>query len=76
MTVEEIRKVHSAQPFLPFVLRLADGNQYSVNHPEFLAFSQTGRTVYVATPDGTHEIIDVRLITSARVDEEGRRQAG
>lgn len=67
MTLEQLRKVHQTRPFVPFTLRTADGNQYAVQHPEFLAFMQTGRSIFVATPDGAYEIIDVMMVTSIHV---------
>lgn len=64
MTIEQLRKIHQAQPFRPFTLRLADGNEYAVKHPEFLSFSVSGRTIVVATPDDSHEVIDLLLVAS------------
>jgi hypothetical protein len=67
MTVEQMRKAHSAKPFQPFVIHLADSRTLPVNHPEMMMFSQSGRTVVVSLPDDTFEIIDLLLVTSIRV---------
>ena len=64
MTVEQLRKVHRAEPFEPFALRTADGREYAVSHPEVLALSAVGRTVVVMTPDGAHDVIDLLLVAS------------
>jgi hypothetical protein len=64
MTIDQIKKVHSARPFQPFRIHLADGRNFAVEHPEFLAQSQGGRVLYVATPDDTFEIVDLLLVTS------------
>ena len=64
MTVNELRHVHQARPFQAFVLRVADGREYRVSHPESMSFSQTGRTIAVATPDDAHDVLNVLLITA------------
>jgi hypothetical protein len=64
MTIDQIRAVHLAHPFRPFVLHLADGRAMQVRHPEFLAYSHTGRTVIVATPGDVFERVDALLIVS------------
>ena len=64
MTVEQLRKVHQARPFQPFILKLADGNHIEVKHSEFLAHSPSGRTVIVTTSDESFEVIDLLLVAS------------
>jgi hypothetical protein len=73
MTIEQIRKSYEARPFRPFRLRLADGNEYRVAHPEFLMLSPGGRTIAVATPDDAIEIIDLLLVASLHFDKPQRR---
>jgi hypothetical protein len=79
VTNEELRKFHRAQPFQPFDIHLADGRAITVDHPEFLAQSPTGRTISVGLPDGSHEIVDLLLVTSLKPrpngTRRGRRQA-
>jgi hypothetical protein len=67
MRVDEIRHYHAVRPFRPFTLRVADGREYVVRHPEFLSISMTGRTVVVSTPDDHHEVIDMLMITSVHL---------
>jgi hypothetical protein len=74
MTIEQLRKLHLARPFQPFVIHLADGRSLQVPHPEFLSQSPTGRTISVGLPDGTHEIVDLLLVTSLRVRANGSRR--
>jgi hypothetical protein len=62
--LQEIRRVHSAQPFDPFKIHVADGRTYVVTHPEFMAQSQNGRMIYVTTPRGSLAAIDLLLVTS------------
>ena len=67
MRTEEIRKVQRAQPFRPFILHLADGRTFEINHPEFLFLSHGERTAIVDDVDGSFEIIDPMLVTSVSV---------
>jgi hypothetical protein len=67
MTIEQLRRVHRAQPFEPFVLRTADGREFKVSHPEVLSISPVGRTIVVMTPDGAHEVLDLLLVASIHV---------
>jgi hypothetical protein len=45
------------------VIHLADGRAVPVNHREFIMTVPTGRTVIVAQPDDTVNIIDLPLVT-------------
>jgi hypothetical protein len=67
MRIEEIRKVQRAQPFRPFVLHLADGREFQINHPEFLFLGHSERTAIVDDVDGSFEVIDPLLVTSVSV---------
>jgi hypothetical protein len=76
MTNEQLRKMHSAQPFRPFDIHLADGRSLPVDHPEFLSQSPTGRTIAVGLPDGTHEVVDLLLVTSLKPRPNGSHRRG
>ena len=67
VTIEQLRKIHRAKPFEPFVLRTADGREYEVSHPEVLAISPMGRTIVLMTPEGDHDVIDLPLVASIHV---------
>jgi hypothetical protein len=58
--------MHQVRPFLPFDIYLADGRALPVDHPEFLAQTPAGRTIAVGLSDGTHEIVDLRLVVSLK----------
>lgn len=75
MAIEQLRKHHRSQPFKPFTIRTADGLEFEVRHPEVLAISPAGRTIVVMTPDGSHETIDLLLVTSIPSGN-GRRTRG
>lgn len=66
MIIEQLRQMHSARPFQPFEICLADGRTLSVEHPELLAQSPTGRTIAVGRPDGVLEIVDLLLVVSLK----------
>lgn len=72
MTVEQLRKMHRAQPFQPFDICLADGRVLPVDHPEILAVPPPGRTIGVGCADGTVEVIDLLLVMSLKPRANGR----
>jgi hypothetical protein len=78
MTIEQIRNVYNAQPFQPFVIHLAGGRAIPVNHREFIMSVPSGRTLFVAQPDDTVNIIDLLLVTDLELrptpDGPGRRR--
>ncbi len=67
MRIDDLKKVYQARPFKPFIIRVADGREYKVIHPEFLAFSSSGRSLVVSTPEDVFEIIDTMMIASLHV---------
>lgn len=67
MTIEQLRTAHLTQPFRPFVIHLADGRHFPVPSPEFLWSSPSGRTIVVAQPDETLQIIDLLLVTGLEI---------
>lgn len=71
MTIEQLQKLHQARPFQPFDIYLADGRSLPVEHPEFLSRPPTGRTIAVGLQDGTHEIVDLLLVTSLKARANG-----
>jgi hypothetical protein len=74
MTVEQLRQMHQARPFRPFRLHTADGRHLDVKHPEYLAHTPSGRTIMVAKPDDSFEVIDLLLVTSLEALNSTRRR--
>ncbi len=64
MTIEQLRQMHQMRPFRPFRVHIADGRHLDVLHPEFLAHTPAGRTIMIARPDESFEIVDMLLVTS------------
>lgn len=75
MTLQRLREVHSADPFSPFILYLADGGTVRVSHPESLAYSMSGRTVVIVLPDESTQFVDLLLVSRIEVSKNGRRKA-
>lgn len=71
MRLEDLKDLYSARPFQPFFVRTTDGRELLVKHPEFMAFTPSGRTVFIAEPTLGMNIIDVMLINSVFVKERG-----
>jgi hypothetical protein len=63
MTIEQLRATHRATPFQPFTIRMADGRQFPIPHPDFLSMSPTGRTAVIFQTDGSASIVDLLLLT-------------
>lgn len=74
MTTEELYKVHTTRPFVPFFLRLGDGQRLPVLHPEMLAYSPKHRTATVYLKNGSFEIVDLLLATALEVMPNGRKR--
>lgn len=67
MTIDKIREMYKAQPFRPFTIHLADGRQIPVLSQEFIMTVPEGRTIVVAQPDGTLNILDLLLVTDLEI---------
>lgn len=70
MTVEQLKLAHSAAPFRPFTIHMADGRTFPVTHPEFMSRSPspTGRTVVVQHGNDITSILDLLLMTEIEFD--------
>jgi hypothetical protein len=65
--MDELKAIHLAQPFRPFIIYLGDGRSLLVKHPDFLARSPEGRTAIVFGERRGFAVVDVILITSIEV---------
>jgi hypothetical protein len=71
MTTETLQRAIHRRPFVPFTLRLADGHQLPVNHPDFIMHPPGARTAVVWVPDQSYyEIIDLLLVVGLVVEQE------
>jgi hypothetical protein len=71
MTIERLKELYEAQPFRPFLIHLADGRELPVQHRDFIMAVPSGRTVIVAQPDDTVNIIDLLLVTDVEIKPHG-----
>jgi hypothetical protein len=74
VTTEKLYKVHATRPFVPFFLRLGDGQRLPVLHPEMLAYSPKHRTATVYLRNGSFEIVDLLLVTALEVITNGHKR--
>jgi hypothetical protein len=66
-TPDQLRQFITAQPFVPFMIRMNGGRSFLVRHPENAACDQRGRALAVFDDDGTHllEMLLVEVIEPA-----------
>ncbi len=77
MTTQKVRELLDAMPFVPFSLRLADGHQIQVVHPDYVALSPTGRLACVFHGDGdASSFVDVLLVTAIETNPAGAATNG
>ena len=60
-TREQVRLLQTSQPFRPFLVKLADGRQFRVDHPELVSCSKNGREMALHDDDGMH-VIEMLLV--------------
>lgn len=60
-----IRDLLRATPFQPFIIRMADGREYRIKHPDFvLAASTDVPQVTIEEEDGRQHYLSALLMTS------------
>ncbi len=76
MRISEIREALRKQPFHPFIIHLADGREFPIDHVDFLLISRSNRSIVVADLNGGYEIIDPVMVTSLSISESKADAAG
>ncbi len=77
MTIQRLREARHAEPFRPFMIRMADGIEYRVPHPEFLFIPpKAERTFIVAGENGGEDytVLDLLLVTALEFKTDRRGQ--
>jgi hypothetical protein len=64
VTLEQIRERLAVRPFLPIVIRRANGRNYLVSHPDYLFAPPVGDLIIVVDPDGLLHPIDLEEVDS------------
>jgi hypothetical protein len=60
-----IRELLHASPFQPFIIRMADGRDYRIDHPDYvLAAASDVPQITTEEPDGTQHFLSALLVTS------------
>lgn len=75
MNVQQLRSAHSAAPFRPFTIHMADGRVFPIPHPDFLSMSPSGRTVIVYRDNEEFSILDTLLMTEIAMGPESNSRA-
>jgi len=57
---EQLQTMMRAQPFEPFVVRLSSGLEFTVRHPDFVAYSPDGTEMSLYDPK--IHLIDLLLV--------------
>jgi hypothetical protein len=78
VTTNQFKSTLHAEPFVPFVVHLADGRSIPVKHREFAMLAPSGRTVVIYQPDDTMNLVDLLLVTDleTQVGTAKRRRRG
>ncbi|MFN0076142.1 MAG: hypothetical protein ACKVY0_06685 [Prosthecobacter sp.] len=63
MIIDEIIEFSEAQPFVPFEVRMADGDAVMVRHPKWMMFTPDFRTLIVVGSHRGKKCLSVPLIT-------------
>jgi hypothetical protein len=67
--INGIREALRKQPFEPFSIRLADGRELAVPHPEFVAISP--RRIIAVTEEGSWSVVEPLLVVSLDYKSDG-----
>jgi hypothetical protein len=59
-----IREFLHATPFRPFIIRMANGREHRIDHPDFVLASSEAPQVIIEAVDGEVTYLSVLLITS------------
>jgi hypothetical protein len=65
MKIEELERAKDQRPFQPFAIRMADGREIRVTHPDAVSWGgEQPRVAICSQPDGGWDAIEVAPITS------------
>ena len=76
MTIEQFQATLHQAPFRPFTIRMADGRAFEIPHPDFVARSESGRTVIVFHRGAeNYSVLDLLLMSELEVQPTNGRSA-
>ena len=67
MDTSALRALLERQPFCPFTMRMNDGREYQVKHPEWVHVT-TGNVDFVSSSDGSTTYLEPVLIASVHIE--------
>jgi len=70
MEISVLRRTVHAQPFRPFDLRMNDGREFDIRHPEFSSVD-TDLVTILSERDGSSLYLEPALIASLRFPTQG-----
>jgi hypothetical protein len=63
--IDELKKAKDQRPFRPFAIRMADGREILIGHPDAIAWDNGQPRIAVCVlPGARWEVIEVALVTS------------
>ncbi len=63
---DELTKLLAAAPFVPFTMKMSDGQSYEVRHPECLAVGKHFMVLIEPESDRTHDLYLLHVTTFER----------
>jgi hypothetical protein len=60
-TPDQLRTMITSRPFVPFLVKLASGQSFTVKHPENASCDPRGRSMVVQDEDGMH-LLEMLLV--------------
>jgi hypothetical protein len=65
MRIDELKKAKDQRPFQPFLIRMEDGREMPVGHPDAVAWDvDRARIAIRVVPGGGWEVVDAALVAS------------
>jgi hypothetical protein len=69
MSSRKLLEYVAAEPFRPFRIRMASGQQFDIRHPEMILVGRTSVRIYTATGDnGNEKWHDVSLMLMETIE--------
>lgn len=72
--IEQIRRAHRAQPFVPFVLKLENGREIPVRKPDLMLLPTGSQLAAIYDTDDACSVIEVRFVTDLVFKKAARKR--
>jgi hypothetical protein len=65
MKIDEVKQLKDQRPFVPFEIRTADGEKYTIDHPDAVAWNREQPRVLLCAPRGMPGVmLELALVTA------------